>query len=449
MANPFDRRGARATIHRLRPRRGRAEVGELQFAFRIDNYPQLNCAYGPSVAHGAVEQVVRALADLLGDGGLLLRDGDGLVSAFVWEPAVLGSGPVDRACASFIESLSATIALLPIRCEHDTVHVSVSGAWCVPSAPSLPSDLSANSGEAMAALGRIPIPGEVPTNADPWARRYRSDMADAVNLFQALACGRAHLARQPVRRRTNPDDILYYECLLRAANSDGQDLSPSALLPALERLGLARALDHHVVSHVIDHLARDPGVTLGANISAQSATFDGFWVAITERLSRSPDVARRLVLEVTGTAQVSSISDAKAFVAGMRKLGCRIALDDLGAGHSSIQQLLSFKPEIVKIDGLFLHRASLSQQDRAAFRHLVGLATALAPVVVVEGAATEALSDIACAAGADWQQGAFLGQPTVVRTRHEDDRAAPLDPLQHFRAGREQAALRHGSGSAP
>lgn len=437
MGQGLDRKSERAsaTIHPFKPRQPHAETGyELHFAFRVDNYHQLDRAFGPAAACQAVHEVVRIMTELVSDGGLVMNEGGGFISALVWERSLLGGGPIDEACAHFIYALSTTLALLPIRTERETVHISVSGSWCNLDGSGRSRDVSTLSGGAMAALARVPFPGEPAIADDEWARRYRCDMADVVELFEEIERGCVPLAWQPVRSSSSFSNVLYNECLLWPTGDNGERKSTSRLVLALERLGLIRPLDHHIVNRVIDQLEFYSAVVLGVNISAQSAVFDNWWDDIAERLARRPDVAARLVLEITETARFSSIGEANSFAARMRKLGCHIALDDFGSGHASIRQLLAFEPDIVKIDGFFLQRAELSDENRAAFNHLVGLATAMAPVVIVECAQTEALFEIARSAGAQWQQGHFLGEPTRVRTWRMGDDVARLEALREFRA---------------
>src|SRR5690554_6877219 len=186
---------ASATIHPFKPRNRPSEITDLHFAFRIDNYSQLARAFGGAAAHAAVREVIRVLSELLGDDGLVVPESDGLISAILWEPALLGGGPVDRACAHFIQDLSAAIARLPIGLEHDVLHVSLSGAW----SPLNALDRSpAEAGGAVTALTRTNFPEEAVAADAEWVQRYRADMADAAILFEALVGERVFLAWQPV-----------------------------------------------------------------------------------------------------------------------------------------------------------------------------------------------------------------------------------------------------------
>lgn len=399
-------------VHPFPVRHRLSWLSDIHFAFRVDNYPHLAAAYGPAVAHTAVETTRRVLADLFGDGGLVMRDGDGLISAFLWDPSVLGPGPVDRGCARLIQAVAESLASQPVHAECQAVHVSISGAWSTPEAEAPKTVRVGQAGGAEAALARLPVHGMGPT--DPhWARRFRCDMADAVDLFAMLRAGRVRCAWQAVRSVDGA--VLFQQSQLRAAGPVEDYAAPPKLVPALERLGLIQAFDQHIVNQVVAELEAYPWVTLAVSVSALSATLDGWWLRPLERLRRRPDVARRLIVEINTTAPFPCAREAAAFAAHLHQLGCRIATDGFGAGRASIRQLLDIQPDIVKIDPLFLQRAPLSVADLRTFRHVVGLAGALAPVVVAGGAESDRLIKIAQDGGAFWLQGAAVSGAMIPR----------------------------------
>lgn len=250
---------------------------------------------------------------------------------------------------------------------------------------------------------------------DAWCRHYRADMALAVNLFDAMRDGRLMFAWQAIRSAEDQDDVLYHECLLRMLTPEGEIESVGDAIEAMERLGLIRALDRFVAEEATRELRVDRTRRIGVNMSAQSLARDHWWAPLTAELGAHPQLATRLYVEITETAQASSISDALEFVAVLRQLGCHIVIDDFGAGHASIRQLLAFKPEVAKIDRFFVHYAKTSAQGFAALGHLIGLAESLGALAVVEGIETDAESEMALGAGCVWQQGYHHGRPSIVR----------------------------------
>ncbi len=213
--------------------------------------------------------------------------------------------------------------------------------------------------------------------------QYRHDMAVAAEAFAALAEDRLHLNWQPILSPRAPLNFLYQEGLARLFGRDGRPIPTAEFVPALERLGLVRAFDHEIMALALHELENYPAALLGVNISGQSACIDGWWASMFERLERSPDVAQRLIVELTETAALAP--GVHEFVFELRRLGCRFALDDFGVGHASIRNALTLSPDIIKIDGFFLRQADPAIHDYPTLEHLIGIAASLAPVVVVEG----------------------------------------------------------------
>ena len=62
------------------------------------------------------------------------------------------------------------------------------------------------------------------------------------------------------------------------------------------------------------------------------------------------------LIEITKTAAIQDVDDARGFVTQVKNLGCRIAIDDFGAGHTSFRNLRKLGVEIIKIDGAFVQK---------------------------------------------------------------------------------------------
>ncbi|TNE45363.1 MAG: EAL domain-containing protein [Sphingomonadales bacterium] len=388
------------------------------FAFRMNNLPHIATVYGEEAARHARGVVCRILDKLVGDGGVVTpgagtERGD-VITVLVWKTDLLGATAPEACCTRFAEEFSSAIAELPVRFGDNRLHISVAGIWSLFGSARFGYESSASCRGVVAALSRARFDGLPVGPGEGWARQYRADMKMAAQLFEALSADQLTLAWQPVCHAMNDQAVLYHECLLR--NDGAEDgAGPGEVVLALERLGLAGVLDRHVVSRVIEELACEPDVCLGVNISAQSACFDGWWRGVADRLRERPDIAPRLIVEITETTSFPDIGQAAAFAAQMRKLGVRIALDDFGVGHASIRHLLALQPDIVKVDRFFMYRARESGRGREALRHLVGLAGNMASTVIVEGVETRADDELASQVGAVWRQGFHKGSPSVIR----------------------------------
>lgn len=206
------------------------------------------------------------------------------------------------------------------------------------------------------------------------------------------------------------------EVLLRLRGEDGALIAPGAFLPAAERYQLATRIDRWVLRRVLDWMAA-PGrgseafETIAVNVSGQSVGDQAFLEFAIGLLDEAPNLRGRLCFEITETAVVAHIADAKRFVSEMRARGVRIALDDFGAGASSFGYLKSLKVDTLKIDGQFIRRLASDALDQVAVRCFADIARIAGMSTVAEYVENRdvlvRLADI----GIDYAQGYLLHRP--------------------------------------
>jgi len=393
----------------------RKDVGRNDHVlFRIDNYPQIEAAYGGEVAQRAAAHVAKALAEVLGDAGRVTLGAGGWLAALLWDAFPLGA-PFTGADEHFLQWVCAAMLSLPMEYGGEHVHIGLS-ANCLPVETESETKVWPGDVATMSAGSRLaPVHGEPMTEMRGWAERYRADMAVAAGFFALMAGERLMLTWQTVRNEQDSNLILYHECLLRGLGIDGDGDLRDDLRPVLERLGFVHLLDRHIMSQVVNELEASSRAILGVRISAQSATLDNLWKEIETRLGMRRDIAVRLVIEIAPTASTRPPADIQHFVSRMRHLGCRIAFAGFGTDCMPVRRSMALAPDIIKVDGFFVRRAAEAKHGDAMLRHIVGLASAIARNVVLEGVETPEQSRRALAAGAIWQQGAHLGRASVIR----------------------------------
>ncbi|KVX74476.1 EAL domain-containing protein [Burkholderia ubonensis] len=240
------------------------------------------------------------------------------------------------------------------------------------------------------------------------------DIAVAQATLKSIASGGVELVFQPICGVDDLGAVLYYESLVRLRSGDGAHrLLPGRFIPSLERLSLMRHLDSIVVRKVIALLNAHPDYCLGVNVSAQSVFNHGWWAPILSYLEVRSDVAQRLVFEITETARLRG-RKAHEFAARLQRLGCRIAIDDVGQGHGIETALMIGAPDIVKVAGPLLKAAYESGTVDAPFRPLMTLARARATNVVAEGVESAELLEFARLSGVGWLQGLYVGEPKCL-----------------------------------
>jgi len=243
------------------------------------------------------------------------------------------------------------------------------------------------------------------------------DWKIAREVLVAIAEDRLFFQHEVICAIDDPAHILYRETLVRMKAGD-MVLLPGRFIPALERLSLMRPFDCFVLRRTLDAIRATPGAHLGCNVSAQSARDDHWWKSLFLELAAEPDVAARLVVEITESTTVSPV-DGRAFVRRLRGLGVRVAVDDFGVGFSTDAARVC-EPEIIKIDRSFLRRVRQGTFTAAEFNRLVRIARCIAPLLVIEGVETPGDVRIARDSGAQWIQGYYLDAPDAPALKQVD-----------------------------
>jgi EAL domain-containing protein (putative c-di-GMP-specific phosphodiesterase class I) len=238
----------------------------------------------------------------------------------------------------------------------------------------------------------------------PWLRRLRRALEE--DLFV--------LHYQPILSLAD-ERVSHYEALLRLADEPGGTLiAPSRFLPAAERYGLIRDIDRMVLEKVITLLSGEggmQGVSVAVNLSALSVTDGGMLSHIQRQLNMGAVNPGRLVIEITETAAISNMAQARAFCAGVQALGCEVALDDFGAGFGSFQYLKHLPFSYLKIDGDFIRALPDSPKDQLVVKALVGVTRGMGRRTIAEFVGDEATLELLRDYGVDYAQGFEVGRP--------------------------------------
>jgi len=250
-------------------------------------------------------------------------------------------------------------------------------------------------------------------NAERDAMR-RDVMRATDEIVAALNERRVMLAYEPVVD-AKTRGATFYECLMRMQRADGGIIHAHDIIPVAERVGLIRMLDHRMLELVVNELAQTPTLQASVNVSPDSAIDPNWWLGLGAMLRANRGAAERLIIEITETAAIQDLDDARGFVSRVKDLGCRIAIDDFGAGHTSFRNLRKLGVDIVKIDGAFVQNMMKSGDDRAFVQTLLDLARRLGLKTVAEWVQDEEAAKALSAWGCDYLQGALIGLATAER----------------------------------
>ncbi len=230
---------------------------------------------------------------------------------------------------------------------------------------------------------------------------------------RALESNEFVLDCQPIVRLSD-SEVAGHELLLRMKGELGDLLFPESFLYSAERFGLSPAIDRWVIGCALALISQHPGLRLAANVSAGSlspSTVTDFLAAEVDRLDVDPSA---LTLEVTETAAIADMDEARRFGEALRELGCRLALDDFGAGFGSFFYLKYLSPDYLKIDGEFIRSLPTSSVDHALVAGMVETARRLGIETIAEFVGDDETIAVLRDCGVDYGQGNHLGSPKPV-----------------------------------
>ena len=247
--------------------------------------------------------------------------------------------------------------------------------------------------------------------------RMRTNLAWAQEIESALASDRFVLYAQPILS-VNETSEHRYELLVRMLGEDGDVIPPATFLQIAERHGLAVRLDQWVVKRAVALLAEQQrlgrDISFEVNLSAMSVTDPQMLDFIANRISASGVDPGKLIFEITETAAIVNVGQAKAFVEGLRDIGCEFAIDDFGAGFASFYYLKHLAFDYLKIDGEFITGLATSDTNKLVVRSMADIARGMGQRTIAEFVDTPATVELLNEYGVDYAQGYFTGRPLPI-----------------------------------
>ncbi len=216
--------------------------------------------------------------------------------------------------------------------------------------------------------------------------------------------------------RLSDRTLVGFEALVRWLHPDFGLLMPARFIRVAERRGIAAELDMFGLEQGVALLARLddvpaeslPLLRLSANITPDFAAARRFAERIEGAVGRAGISPERVTLEITERGPIANWRNAWRNVRRLRRAGFRIALDDFGAGYSSLGLLKELPVDEIKVDRLFLRRGAT--EDIAILTAILQIARALKLSVLAEGVESSDQERRLCALGCEMAQGFRYGR---------------------------------------
>jgi len=373
-------------------------------ALDLDGLKDVNDRHGHGAGDALIRSIAQRLRDRLRETDVLARIGGDEFVVMLTHSAADATAAVSRALLDAVREHRLVIDSQLVR-----ITTSIGVAPFGPGTSSADDVLSAADNALYlskdAGRDRITVCEDDAVLAEGKHRGW------ALRLREAIDAGGLLLHVQPIMDlRTGGIDR--YEALVRLAGPDGP-IPPGAFIGNAERLGLIHDIDAWVLHEAISVLARHPDITLEVNVSGRNVGDHDLPRLIEEDLRRTRVDPRRLVIEITETAAIANMDDARRFADEISALGCSFALDDFGAGFGSFAYLKHLPADMLKIDGDFI-AGPRSEVDDLVVRSIVAIAKELGKETVAEYVGDEETVERLREIGVDYAQGFHIGRPFPV-----------------------------------
>ncbi len=203
-----------------------------------------------------------------------------------------------------------------------------------------------------------------------------------------------------------------YELLARWQHPTMGVIEPEVFIPIAEDTGAIAALtDSMLTQGMRDAKAWPPQIYLSVNLSPRQFADPLLAQRVLGILAEAGFPPRRLEIEITETAVVKRLDEAKVTLKSLRNLGVRIALDDFGTGYSGLHHLRELQLDTIKIDQSFVTDMLKDSEDEKLVEAIVSLGRVLGLRTTAEGIETKDVLDKLVALGCDTGQGFLFGRP--------------------------------------
>ena len=403
----------------------------------LDEFKAINDQYGHEAGDNVLITIANRMHGALRKGDTFSRiGGDEFVAVLIdMEHSAAGMTVLDRVL---------TAAAQPVRVGDKFLHISASlGVTFYPQEHDIDADQLLRQADQAMYEAKVSGKNRYHVFDAKQDSRLRSHKAMVERIRLALQREEFVLFYQPkVNMRSGR--IIGAEALIRWRHPEKGLLAPAEFLPLIENHPFSVTLGEWVIDSALGQIAnwREAGLDMpvSVNIGSRQIQSAEFVDHLRSLLAKHPTApAGHLELEVLETSALEDIAQVSGVIEACAQMGVRFALDDFGAGYSSLTYLKRLHVAQLKIDRSFVSDMLDNPDDLAILKGVIGLAAALKREVIAEGVETVAQGVALLELGCGLAQGYTIARPM------------PADQMPAWAAGwRPDAAWRDATPySAP
>ncbi len=207
-------------------------------------------------------------------------------------------------------------------------------------------------------------------------------------------------------------EIKKYEALIRVYDKDDNLCMPGMFLEASKQLKMYLPLSKIVIDKALKDFEGKKS-ELSFNISLLDVQSDEFREWLLERLKKHP-TPERVIVEFVETENYNNLNLLFDFLQQVRKIGCRIAVDDFGVGYATYTSIISLKPAIIKIDGDIIKTIAFNNDSKTILQSIKYMADLIGSETVAEFVENNEIQEISLQNGIQYSQGYLFAKPEPI-----------------------------------
>ncbi|UZE51224.1 EAL domain-containing protein [Rhodopseudomonas sp. P2A-2r] len=397
-----------ALHHRIAENLKTAKDNNARFAvirLGIDRFKEINDVFGQSAGDAVLAEMARRLGESC-EPGFLARPGGDEFSIVT---------PPDQAASAMEDIFSRLAVICDSEFHIDGQDIRVGSTAGVSVYPDDGEDSETLIAHADIALYRAKAEtrGTVRRFESAMDRQIREKRALQRDLAVALKNGEFEIYYQP--QATAQGQAVGFETLLRWHHPVRGMVSPGIFIPLAEETGLIGAIDEWVLRTACAEAVAWPNpLAIAVNFSPLDFRHLDVPELIRSVLLETGLAPARLEVEITEGVLIDDFDSAIAILRRIKDLGVRIAMDDFGAGYSSLSYLQAFPFDKIKIDQTFIAKLDSNVDSASIVEAILGLSRALRLPVIAEGVETQSQLAFLTRHGCDEVQGYLIGRPQPV-----------------------------------
>ena len=199
-----------------------------------------------------------------------------------------------------------------------------------------------------------------------------------------------------------------YEALMRL-NDDGKIVSPFFFLDVSKKSGQYLQLTKKMVKKTFEYFS-NKNCDFSINLTFEDLSNETISQYILDSI-KEYNVGSKLIIEIVESEEVKDFSIINHFFDEIKKLGCKIAIDDFGSGYSNFEYLIKLNADFIKIDGSLIKDLLVNKGNENIVSMIIKFAKDQGIKTVAEFVSSKEIFDKVTSLGVDYVQGYYIHEP--------------------------------------